>query len=299
MGIPETQLVTWAKQGSVTQSSTTYNTIKNALEDPDATYTSRDFTVFLQGSYGNDTNIWAESDVDVVMRYNDAFFHDLDELSEPEKTAFRQTHPDGTYSYSDFKAHVKQALDDAFPGDVTVSKRTIKVKANGNRRSADVLVAFKFRRYHRFRAVGDEDYDEGIALFNSDGQMISNYPKYHSANCTSKHQATESVFKSVVRIFKNLRSKLVDDRKIESASAPSYFVEGLIYNVPNDRFTGTTWREVVFKVLKWLVETKDRSGFLCANEQFYLLFDGSPNCWPKADGEAFIVAAAELWDNWK
>jgi len=186
-----------------------------------------------------------------------------------------------------------------FPGDVTTSKRTLKVKANGNRRNADVLVAFKFRRYHRFRAIGDEDYEEGVAFFDSNGTMIPNYPNYHSANCTTKHQATDGVFKPVVRIFKNLRSKLVDDGKIEAASAPSYFIEGLIYNVLNDRFEGTTWREIVFKVLKWLVETTDRSRFLCANEQFYLLFDGSPNCWPKADGKAFIEAAAELWDNWK
>jgi hypothetical protein len=298
MGIPEAQLVTWAKQGSVTQSSTTYNTIKAALEDPNATYTFRNFTPFLQGSYGNDTNIWAESDVDVVMRYNGAFFHDLDELSEPEKTAFHAAHRKGAYQYADFKKHVQQALEDSFPGDVTPSKRALKVSANGNRRSADVLVTFKYRRYHRFRAIGDEDYDEGVVFFNSEGTTIPNYPKQHSANCTAKHQATDGVFKPMIRIFKNLRSKLVDDGKIEPGTAPSYFIEGLIYNVPNDRFTGTTWREIVFKVLKWLVETTDRSEFLCVNEQFHLLFDDSPNCWPKADGQAFIDAAAEIWDNW-
>jgi len=32
MAIPESQLDTWSHQGSVTQSSTTYNTIKNVLD---------------------------------------------------------------------------------------------------------------------------------------------------------------------------------------------------------------------------------------------------------------------------
>jgi len=33
MPIPESQLETWSHQGSITQSSNTYNTIKSVLED--------------------------------------------------------------------------------------------------------------------------------------------------------------------------------------------------------------------------------------------------------------------------
>lgn len=73
VAIPEAQLDTWSHQGSVTQSSQTFATIRRALESNDATYGSRDFAVFLQGSYGNDTNIYAESDVDVVIRLNSTF----------------------------------------------------------------------------------------------------------------------------------------------------------------------------------------------------------------------------------
>src|ERR1700693_5857588 len=73
MAIPNTQLETWAKQGSITQSSTTYATIKTALASTDAAYAGKDYKVFLQGSYCNDTNIYAESDVDTVLRLNDCF----------------------------------------------------------------------------------------------------------------------------------------------------------------------------------------------------------------------------------
>ncbi len=42
MAIPESQLDTWSSQGSVTQSQTTYATIKNALESAEAPYAGKD-----------------------------------------------------------------------------------------------------------------------------------------------------------------------------------------------------------------------------------------------------------------
>ena len=67
MAIPEAELDTWSHQGSITQSASTYASIKRALEAPDSRYAGKHYEVFLQGSYGNDTNIYAESDVDVVI----------------------------------------------------------------------------------------------------------------------------------------------------------------------------------------------------------------------------------------
>ena len=61
MGISNQQLETWSHQGSITQSSDTYNPIKNTLEAASNPYANKDYEVFLQGSYGNDTNIYAGS----------------------------------------------------------------------------------------------------------------------------------------------------------------------------------------------------------------------------------------------
>lgn len=65
MPIPESQFDIWCKQGSVTQSSQTYQPIKSVLEAGTTAYANTDFEVFLQSSYGNDTNIRSESDVDI------------------------------------------------------------------------------------------------------------------------------------------------------------------------------------------------------------------------------------------
>jgi hypothetical protein len=297
MTIPLSQLETWSTQGSITQSKNTYASIKAALEDRNAPYTSRNFTVFLQGSYGNDTNIYAESDVDVVIRYDGAFFHDINTRPLDEQTAFNSTFPgSGTYSYNDFKDHVTNALKAKFGGAVKPGKKAIRVEGNGNRRNADVVVAFEYRRYYRFRGVSDESHVTGLCFFASDGTKIANFPLRHCANLTAKHQATNGKFKPMVRIFKNVRSKLIDDGLIEKGAAPSYYVEGLLYNVPDDRFVGN-YKDIFLKILQWLYETNNRVDFVCANEQYYLLRDNFETCWACDDGRNFINAVITLWNN--
>jgi len=106
MAISESQLDTWSHQGSIDQSKTTYAAIRNTLEAQDAPYSSHNPTIFLQGSYCNDTNIYAESDVDVVIRLDTCFEHDLSELPQDQKDAFRAAHTDATYTHIEFKRDV-------------------------------------------------------------------------------------------------------------------------------------------------------------------------------------------------
>src|SRR5688572_3382629 len=129
MAIPEAQLKTWANQGAITGSATTYGSIKSALEADTTEYANRDFAVFLQGSYGNDTNIYAESDVDVVICYRGAYYRDLDQLSEAEKAAYLAAHGGtASYSYDAFKGHVEKALRDSFGTSVKSGPKAIKIE---------------------------------------------------------------------------------------------------------------------------------------------------------------------------
>jgi hypothetical protein len=299
MAIPANQLDTWSHQGSVTQSTQTYATVKKALEAASASYRDGNFTVFLQGSYGNDTNIYAESDVDLVIRYNGEFYSDLSDLPPDQVTAQNRAFSPGTYAYRDFKSHVQTALSNAFgAGAVTADTKAIRIAAKNSRRSADVIVAYEFHRYYRFTGTYDDHHVTGISFFDSSGNRIDNFPNQHCENLTKKHQATNSRFKPTVRIFKNMRSKLIDDGVIAAGLAPSYYIEGLLYNVPNDKFV-SDGQQAVRNILKWLYDTKDRTNFLCANELYCLLRDGYPTSWPTANGTAFIQAAVNVWDNWR
>ena len=62
-----------AQIGAQVTSKETYATVKLALESTYAGYADKKYNVFLQGSYGNDTNIYKESDVDVVIRLDSIF----------------------------------------------------------------------------------------------------------------------------------------------------------------------------------------------------------------------------------
>ncbi|CAD86429.1 nucleotidyltransferase [Nitrosomonas europaea] len=222
MPISESQLETWSHQGSITQSSTTYNTIKSVLEASTTPYASKNFKVFLQGSYGNDTNIYAESDVDIVIRLDDCFHSDLESLSDDEKSAYKQAFNDATYTHADFKRDVLSVLEGQYGSAVKAGDKAIAINASGSRRKSDVIVATQFRRYFKFRSASDSEYVEGICFFNATGERIANYPKQHSANLTAKHQASSKWLKPMVRVLKNMRSRMVEDGLIKAGIAPSY-----------------------------------------------------------------------------
>lgn len=297
MPIPESQLETWSHQGSITQSSNTYNAIKSVLEASTTPYAGRNFKVFLQGSYGNDTNIYAESDVDIVIRLDDCFQSDLESLSDDEKSAYQKAFSDATYTHTDFKRDVLSVLEDQYGSAVKTGDKAIAIDASGSRRKSDVIVATQFRRYFKFQSASDSEYVKGICFFNAAGERIANYPKQHSANLMAKHQASSKWLKPMARVFKNMRSRLVESGLIEAGIAPSYYIEGLLYNVPNEKFT-TSYQDCVVNILNWYRQDAAKIDLVCANEQYYLLRDGYHTCWSQTDCDALVEVAVDLWNQW-
>jgi hypothetical protein len=297
MGISEAQLETWAKQGSVTGSSKTYNLVKETLEDSSAPYDGKDYSVFLQGSYGNTTNIYAESDVDLVIVLNECWQKDLSELNDDQKTAYEQAFGIATYDHAAFKKDVLTVLRNEYGDEVEDGNKAILVPPSTARRSADVVVAIQYRRYFKFNGVQDQSYEEGICFYDKTGTLIANYPKQHSSNLTARHQSSNGWLKPMVRIVKNARTKLVDDGAIEPGIAPSYYLEGLMYNMPLDKYSNN-YHDTFYNFLKWMEDTEDKSEWVCANKQYYLLRDGYHTCWPNENFKKFQNAIVGLWNDW-
>jgi len=216
MAISEDQLETWSHQGSVQQSAATYQTIKSVLESPQAPYANRKTTPFLQGSYGNNTNVWAESDVDVAICLTSVYYSDTESLNADEKARYDANWSSANYSFKDFKADVLAWLQENFGNSVTPGKKAIKVPGDGSRREVDVLACVQNRDYYSYPASGRPGYHEGICFWTSNGEKIVNYPHQHMSNCTSMHQATNSRFKPSIRVLKNMRRSMVSDGYIVS-----------------------------------------------------------------------------------
>jgi hypothetical protein len=297
MPIPESQLDTWSKQGSITQSCNTYNSIKKVLESSSAPYADKDFSVFLQGSYGNDTNIYAESDVDIVIQLHSCFYYNIESLPISQQSLFKQIHTGGVfYDFSYFKRDVLSHLTNIYGNAAITGDKAIKIFDNGVRRNVDVVVSMDFRNYHSFISSYDQHYVDGMCFFNSSNTQICNYPKIHSLNCTSKHQRTNGWYKPTVRIFKYLRSRLIQEKMINAGDAPSYFLEGLLYNVPDSNY-GISYVYTIVNAINWLNKA-DQSQLVCANEQYYSLNNTSPVTWRADKCTAFLDVACNLWRQW-
>jgi hypothetical protein len=293
MPISENQLDVWAKQGSIQQSSSTYATVRNALDDHNTPYQEKSYSIFLQGSYGNDTNIYADSDVDVVMMLDSIYYTDLDQLSPEDKALYNSSRVGSDYSFDQFKQGVFEQLQKKFGASVSNGKKAIFVEGSANRRDCDVLAAVELRRYTKFKSHTDYSSAVGICFWTTDGQQIINFPKQHSANCTTKHQQTNQWFKPMVRILKNMRNSMIENDYLKEGIAPSYFLEGMLYNVPNDQF-GTSYADTFCNAINWIIKC-ERDKLVCANELYFLCHPTSAVTWRSENLQTYLDAAVKFW----
>ena len=295
MAINEKQLETWANPGSLVQSANTYQSIKDVIEHKDALYSGRTITSFLQGSYGNDTNvIGVESDVDIVLKSAAVFYYDISRLPAQTQEQYKASHPAAEYRFVDFKAAVGAWLHKHYGKDFDPGLKAMHIKPNGGRRNADVLPCMDFRRYRAYRADNDAIYDEGICFILADGTRIENFPIQHRDNCITKNQDTGLYFKPMVRIIKNMRNRMRDSGVIPNGIAPSYYIEGLIWNVPNELF-GHSYERTFLQCYHYLRHA-NTGGLVCANGLVPLLGTGPINWDPRNFG-TFFNALGEFWDN--
>lgn len=293
MAISERQLEVWSSQGSTQQSAATYQTIKRTLEDPRAPFANRQFTIFLQGSYGNDTNIYADSDVDIVICLTSVYYSELGNLDEQEKARYNSKWNRADYSFQEFKSEVAAWLREHFGQGVSAGNKAIFVPGSNNLRDADVLACAEHHDYYSYPDQGVPGYHKGIVFWTNSGSKIVNYPKQHLDNCTSKNRNTSMRFKPNVRVLKNMRNVASDDGVLGRGKSPSYFLEGMLYNLPDHLFEAS--RQSTFENAWAWLKSCNVSDLLCANERYYLVRDGHSVCWSSPDFRDTLAGLTEFW----
>ena len=300
MAIPEAQLGTWTHLGSEEQSKLTYQSIKNIIEHKDTPYSGRSVDSFLQGSYGNDTNIYGDSDVDIVLRTKAFFHYDINGLPEPQKAEFKRVHPSPSeYTLTNFRKDAIAWLDAHYGADLDTSgRKALRVKPRGTRRSSDILLVAPYKKYTRYVGGGaaDQIFVEGVLFITTTGAEVINYPKQHSDNMTAKHQASNEWLKPTVRIYKNMRNKMIEKGLGKVGVAPSYFIEGLLSNVPANQF-GRSWTATVENTFAWIDGTAP-ANFMCANGIHPLIRDGQTTSWPIQSYIDWLDGMKQLWRTW-
>lgn len=96
--------------------------------------------------------------------------------------------------------------------------------------------------------------------------------------------------------FKNARQKLIEQGVLEAGVAPSYYLEGLLYNAPDYLYVNT-YQDTMVNVINWLWAA-DRSTFLCANQQYPLLDGNTDVTWNSANCNTYLNGLVGLWKGW-
>ena len=186
--------------GPTGQFTDTYNTMRGHLLDKGTPYPLADVEVLLQGSYGNTTNVYADSDVDIVLKH-DGTYYDISGLPEEQQASFESGISGAAqYGYTQFKADAEGYIKRLYNG-VQVGKKPLRPGNNG-RRNADILICQEFRRYTSYEP-GNILYRGAVAhsFWAASASIISrsNIPRTAPR---SIRQRTGN-FKSMVRIFKH------------------------------------------------------------------------------------------------
>lgn len=245
-----------------------------------------DLTVFAKGSYKNNTNVRSDSDVDIAVQCHEAmYWAEASPGAHPTSSSYG-----GIWTPSKLRSEVLAALRVKFPGQVDASGSTaIRVNSNTSRVDADVVPCFDYR-YH-FSATSFRD---GSKVFNKDGSALVNWPDQQYANGVTKNSRTGRSYKGAVRIMKRIENAMVEagyHREVQS-----FFVECLVYNVPDEILKRSTWVETIKGVIYTIwdesegsepVDSSDR--WLEVSECKYLFHAQQP--WSREDARDFAYAA--------
>ncbi|MDD4753426.1 MAG: nucleotidyltransferase [Desulfitobacteriaceae bacterium] len=289
----EAVFTTWSQGPSKTEEEKIENAerqIREAIKSSDA-LKSRNITVFTQGSYRNRVNVRKDSDVDIGILCFDTYFPEYADGNV--KNFVEKNSVDSTYTYQTFKREIEEALVARF-GKEAVSRgnKSFDIKANSYRVEADVAAFFEHRRY-----TSVNNYLSGVEMIPDDYNppRVRNWPEQHYTNGVWKNDNTNRHFKRVVRILKNLSNEMANNNIEIAEQTPSFLIECLAWNAPNNLFSYSTLMSTVREVLAFLFNNT-MSDNTCSewgevSELKYLFRVSQP--WTRQQAHNFINAA---WD---
>ena len=269
----ENLLGNWTKPSSDTEQDKQERTermVKKAISEH-SEFHGCNLTVYAKGSYPNNTNVRAESDVDIAVQCSNVFYHNtaIDVPGEPYR---------GRWTPAKLRAEVGRALNAQFGLQVDTSGNVaIKISASSARVNADVVPCFNYSSYFT-----SGNYREGAKVFRKDESSTENYPQRHLEKGRAKNNDTSHYYKKIVRILKRTANAMESDGA--PRSVPSYLVESLVFNCPNNLFLPPTWVETVQGVIIHIWENTQGDA------------DPGTDRWTEADDCKYLFHKNQSWD---
>ena len=206
--------------------------IRNAINASDK-LNHRNTRIFTHGSYRNNTNVRADSDVDIGILCFDTFFYDLPEGYTHESFGITPA----SYHYEQYKKEVEEALVSHFgSGAVSRGNKAFDVHETSYHVESDIAAFFEHRRYST-----DGKYTSGVELRPDNGGRVINWPDQHYQNGVEKNKATSRSYKFLVRILKSLCNEMSEQNIQQAKDVCGFLIECMVWNVPNSNFSHSDW----------------------------------------------------------
>lgn len=278
--------VAWSKPSSDHEADKCDNTERRIREAIDASdwLKGKVSRVFAKGSYKNNTNVRLESDVDICVLANCRYWN---------STGVPDYKPSSSCSYTlaDFRNEVGKALTKKFgTSGVTRGDKAFDVHETSTLVDADVVPCMGYRHYFDTSLTKFED---GTKFYSDSNVEIINWPDQQVTHGNAKNTATGNRFKFTTRAVKRLRNKMADEGIEAADPIASYFIECLMFNVPNESFGNSDfYDDVRLAVAHAWAETQDDArctNWLEVNKRKWLFRDTQP--WTREQAHSFLLAA--------
>jgi hypothetical protein len=254
------------------------------------------YRVYPKGSYANNTNVHSDYDVDIAVECKSFYYHDLSGKAGDEKKAKVEAKFHGNYDGpgpTEFRAAIEAALVARFGRTaVTPGQIALRVRERKTTLPADVVPCYQYRDIYDLDFWGDFKYYEGTKLFTTKGKSVINWPQQQLERGIEKNTATGHRYKQLVRALKKLQSEILDDGKI-TKELPSFLIECLVYNVPNDKFGNKQYvddmRAVLVNIFSATKSEESCSEWVEVNWKKYLF--RPTQSWQFEQANALVLAA--------
>jgi hypothetical protein len=203
--------------------------------------------VFAKGSYANNTNVRRDSDVDIAVEWKSwAYISETNQAADYTWDQLGVSLGDSGPSPATYRSWVEQALVSAF-GSASVDtsgNKAIVVQGSSTTLDADVVPCFRLKRYDR----PGRDPHVRIRLYPKNGRTVENWPEQNRVNGNAKNTDTGRRYKQLVRALKRLENDMYENGLL-AQKVHGYFIECLLYNLPNDKFRNDSYKTTAMELL--------------------------------------------------
>jgi len=264
----------------------------------------RNVDIYIHGSYANKSNIYFPSNLEIMVEITTAKRFSPDEVSL-EDNYFVDIPLE--FGPREFRLLFANALRDIVGDKLSEQAKTLRLSGLEKiKHDVDITPCMNFHFYKDNGSTGDRT--RGILMYDSsiDRQIVS-FPRQHNQNGFDKDQATGGNFKRMVRLFKTLHSLNVNEFYcIGPKVASGYFIECLLYNVPDQLFFDASapfrgdengvapqlLSAIFLKILNYLINA-DLEAFICQNTVWRLM-GTMAEFWTKERADEFLAAIIRL-----